>query len=101
MTEIKKEESLNDSLYFLLEDNLQISNLETNNNKDLQILKVKNNEIIELNSGNNLILNNDNHKSKIFFNKLKYLRNYNSINKESYHNYHTFSEKQNLIFNRK
>ena len=99
MTEIKKEESSNDSLYFLLEDNLQISNLETNNKKDLQILKVKNNEIIELNSGNNLILNDDNNKSKIFFNKLKYLRNYNSINKEPYHNYHTFSEKQNLIEN--
>ena len=101
MSEIKKEESsnLNDSFYFLLEDNLQISNLETNNKKDLQILKVKNNEITELNSGNNLILNGNTNKSKIFFNKLKYIRNYNSINKESYQDYHTFSEKQNLIEN--
>ena len=99
MKEIKMEESLNDSLYFLLEDNLQISNLDTNNKNDLQILKFKNNEITELNSGNNLILNDNNNKSKIFFNKLKYLRNYNSINKGSCQNYHTFSENQNLIEN--
>ena len=96
--EIKKEEALNDSLYFLLEDNTQIPNLQINKENDLQILKVKNNKITELNSGNNLILNEPNQKSKIFFNKLKYLRNYNTI-KESHTNYHTFSEKQNLIEN--
>ena len=100
LNEIQKEDSLNDSLYFLLENDLQMANMQTNKNKDFQLLKVKNNKITELNSGNNLILNSDNdNKSKIFHNKLKYIRNYNLINKESTQNYHTFSEKQNLIEN--
>ena len=100
LNEIQKEDSLNDSLYFLLENDLQMANIQTNKDKDFQLLKVKNNQITELNSGNNLILNyNNDNKSKIFHNKLKYIRNYNLINKESTQNYLTFSEKQNLIEN--
>ena len=100
LNKIQKEESLNDSLYFLLENDSQISNMQTNKEKDFQLLKLKNNKITELNSGNNLILNyNNDNKSKIFHNKLKYIRKYNLINKDSNQNYHTFTEKQNLIEN--
>ena len=97
--EINKEEksSTNNSLYFLLEnDSPQEVNI--NNEKDIYIFKVKNKKMTELNSGNNLIFDNksNKNKTKMFNNKLKFLRNYNLMNQDLNQNYHTFSEKQNI-----
>ena len=97
LNEINQEEKnvLNDSLYFLLESDSTLPNKQGTIEKEVNLLKVKNNKITELNSGNNFILE-DNNKNQIFNNKLKYL---NLMNKESLQNYHTFSEKHNLIEN--
>ena len=100
--EINKEDknSLDDSLYFLLEDDSPLVNKNLTNKNEIHLIKVKNNKITELNLGNNLVLNNNktnNNKNQIFNNKLKFLRNYNLRNKESFQNYHTVSEKQGLI----
>ena len=104
LNEINKEEknSLDDSLYFLLEDDSSKINKNKKpiNKDEIHLIKVKNNKITELNSGNNLVLNNNktnSNENQIFNNKLKFLRNYNLINKESFQNYHTVSAKQELI----
>ena len=85
----EQKNSLNNSFYFLLEED----SAQENNKNEIHILKVKNNKIIELNSGKNLELSNNNNsnnnfnKFQIFNNKLKYIRNYDLMNKESNQNY--------------
>ena len=82
LNEIQKGKSLNDSLYFLLEENIGKENIEINKEKDLQILKIKNNKLTDINHGKDLVLNNNdndnnNNISTKFYNKLKFIRNYN------------------------
>ena len=75
----KENNSSNNSFYFLLEDDTT----QINNKENIQILKVKNNKITELNSGKNFELDNNINKFPIFNNKTKYIRNYDLMNKES------------------
>ena len=56
LNEIQKGKSLNDSLYFLLEENIGKENIEINKEKDLQILKIKNNKLTDINHGKDLVL---------------------------------------------
>ena len=91
---INKKEELNNIITEINQDNSYYFSVED------QIIKIKNNKIIELNSGQNLILNSkrpNNIKSDALFNnRLNKIINKNLISNDSLNKYNTFSINQNL-----
>ena len=102
-------QSLDESLYFLLENDMEESNIEKNNLKNSQIIKVKNSKITTIDSDSNLLdisfkkellINNNNN----IRNDLNNINDTNNINKNinninNFNNMNNGNNYNNIIIN--